>query len=107
MKNFNFRIFIISSLVIGLLVVISLMIEWDVEENGRTGLFEIIVGKSNWIFTFPICILFWMLDGKMFSAIFILVGLIFNTSLLSILIERFFYFRKKKKSKIPPVPNEL
>jgi hypothetical protein len=81
---------------------ISIMAEWDVEENGRIGLFWSILTKSYWIFSFPINILFWIFDYKI-SETFILIGLTLNTLSLSILIERLFYILKK--AKIPTRPN--
>ena len=102
MKNFNFRIFIISSLVIGLLVFISMMVQWGVEENSPgVGLFWIILAKSYWIFSFPINILFWIFEYKL-SPTFILAGLTFNNLLVSLLIERLFYLRKKQKFPLVP-----
>ena len=96
MKNFNFRIFIISFLVIGLLIFINILAAWGMAENGRTGLFWIILTKSYWIFSFPINMLFWILGYKI-STTFIFIGLILNSLLLSLLIERLFYLRKKSK----------
>jgi hypothetical protein len=106
MKKFNLRIFIISSLVIGLLTFISIMAEWAVEDNSPgIGLFWIILAKSFWVFSFPINL--WLLIFKFnFNASFILVLLILNSFLVGLFIERLFYLRKKK-SKIPPVPTGI
>jgi len=115
MKNFNLRIFIISSLVIGLLVFISMMAEWGVEENypDDVGLFWIILAKSFWIFSFPFSLLFWIFESiiippryEIITFTFVLAGLILNSFLIGLLIERLFYLRKKK-SKIPPVPTGI
>jgi hypothetical protein len=96
MKKFNLRIFIISFLVIGLLTCVSIIADEDVKKNGHGGLFLIFLAKSYWIICFPINILFWKYDYN-FTPTFILVGLTFNALLESILIERLFYLRKKRK----------
>src|SRR5689334_9407728 len=102
MKNFNLRLFIISSLIIGLLVFISLMAEWAWEDHyPDSGLFLTILAKSYWIFCSPFVILDWILDYKINENL-MLVGLTLNTLFLSLLIERLFY--KIKKRKFPTVP---
>lgn len=114
MKKFNLRIFIISSLVIGLLTFISIMAEWAVEDNSPgIGLFWIILAKSFWIFSFPFSLLFWIFESRIIppryetiTFAFILAGLILNSFLVGLFIERLFYLRKKK-SKFPPVPTGL
>jgi len=97
MKKFSFRIFIISFLIIGFLIFMSIMAEWHVEDNSPgVGLVPILLAKSYWIFSFPINILFWIYDYK-FGETFILIGLTLNTLSLSLLIERLFYILKKRK----------
>lgn len=114
MKNFNLRIFIISSLVIGLLVFVSMMAEWGLEENyPDVGFFWIILAKSFWIFSFPFSLLFWIFESRIippqYEAItytFILAGLILNSFLIGLLIERLLYLRRKK-SKTPPACTDI
>ena len=105
MKKFNLRIFIISSLVIGLLVFISMMAEWHVEDNSPgVGLFLILLAKSFWIFSFPFSLVFWIFESwiippryEIITYIFILGGLILNSFFIGLLIERIFYLRKKSR----------
>jgi hypothetical protein len=105
MKEFSFRIFIISFLVIGLFTFVSIIVDEGVKEYGHgVGLFWIIIAKSSWIFSFPVNLLFWIFDYKI-AVTFILIGLILNTFSLSLLIERLFYILKKRK--IPPVPTRI
>ena len=114
MKNFNLRIFIISSLVIGMLVFISMMAEWAWEDHyPNNGLFLTILAKSFWIFSFPFSLFFWIFESwivppryEIITYIFMLGGLILNSFFIGLLIERIFYLRKKT-SKLPPVPTDI
>jgi hypothetical protein len=102
MKNFNFRIFIISFFVIGLLIILSILADEAVKYQNPDTVLLRIIAKTYWIFSFPINILFWILDYNI-SPTFILIGFTSNSLLVSLLIERIFYLRKKKKSKSQPV----
>ncbi len=106
MRNFSFRIFITASLLMGFGFLLSYMIGFAVEDSEpNVNLFWEILSKAIYIFSFPIVELFWLF-GLPHSESALLSGCVSNCFLNGFLIERLFYFRKKKR-KQPPVPTVL
>jgi hypothetical protein len=101
MKNFSLRIFLFSSLVIGLLTFISMMAGWDLSDKAaETSLFWNILAKSFFVFNWALMLIDWLTGDNPNETLFI-VGIFLNCLLDGFIIERIFYlFHKKQK---PPV----
>ena len=102
MKNFSFRIFSLSSLVIGLLTFISMMASWGVVDNSPgVGVFWIILAKSFFVLNWALTFIVWM-SGDHPNEVLFIWGIFLNCFLNGFIIERLFSLRKK--SKIPNSP---
>jgi hypothetical protein len=105
MKNFSFRIFIVASIIMGVGLILSYLIAFGVDDKWPdVGIFWVILSKAFIIFSFPIVELYWLF-GTWQSDIY-LWEWILNCLLNGLIIERFFYWRRKK-SKIPSVRTRI
>ena len=98
MKNFNKQTFIISTVLIGLLLIPSFLAEWANDE-GTLGINIILLTLSKlfYVIRFPTHTLFWKLFSS--NAGFYMIGLILNCLFYGLLIERtipLFNFKKAK-----------
>jgi hypothetical protein len=105
MKNFNFRIFIVASIIMGVGLFLSYLVAFVVSDGGpHISIFWKILSAAFFVFSFPIFELYWIF-GPPDTDIF-LWGWVLNCLLNGLLIERVFYLRKKKQ-KVPPVPTGI
>lgn len=96
MKNFNLRIFVTSSLLIGLGTFISMMSGWDLSESAsKTDLFWYILSKSFYVFIWPLTTIHWLTKWEPSNFSFLVCGIILNCFLNGLIIERIFALRKK------------
>jgi hypothetical protein len=96
MKNFDKKTFIISTVLIGLLLIPCFFAAWG-EDEGTLGSNMILVTLSKlfYILRFPTHTLFWKLFS--FNAGLFMVGLILNCMFYGLIIERTISFLKFKK----------
>jgi hypothetical protein len=95
MKNFNFRIFIVASIIMGGGLFLSYMVAFGVSDSGpHISIFWKILSMTFFVFSFPILELYYLF-GPPDTDIF-LWGWVLNCLLNGLMIERLFYLRKKK-----------
>lgn len=97
LKNFNRQIFIIQTVLLGLLLVPSFLATWANEEgtlNKNSG-WQIFVDLF-YVLRFPTHTLFWSIINKA-GGFFYFIGLLLNCCFYSLLIERVVYLLRKPK----------
>jgi hypothetical protein len=101
MRKFNPLVFIISSILVGVLTYTSFIAGMAQRGDNLDSFFVKLFAPLFYIFRFPTHTLFNFGRGGGDSLYWI--GLLINSIFYGLLIERFFSL-SKKKSKIPPVP---
>jgi hypothetical protein len=98
MKNFNKQTFIISTVLVGLLLVPCFFAAWgDDEGTLDSNIIWVTLSKLFYILRFPTHTLFWKLFSMNITLFFI--GLILNCMFYGLLIERSFSLFKLSKAK--------
>ncbi len=98
MKNFDKRIFLNSTISVGLLLIPCFFAAWG-DDEGTLGSnrFWMTFSKVFYILRFPTHTLFWKFFS--FNAVFFFVGLILNCMFYGLLIERTIFLFKFAKAK--------
>ena len=97
MVKFNFKTFLIATVICGALTFVTLIAAAARDEGtGGNGIITITLEKLFYIFRFPTHTLFFQfMNGSMFF-----VGLFLNCLFYGLVIERFFSFYKRRESKV-------
>lgn len=107
MKNFNVFIFCVATTVMGFLTIFSFFAAWALDETGPDiGIIWKIGAAFFYVFRFPTHNLFWSFLDKHEGWGAFLLGLFINYLFYGFVIERVFYFVKRKR-KISPSPTNI
>jgi hypothetical protein len=106
MKKFNLRIFLIATVIIILLNLVSLSGLEARDTPNRSHTLLGIVGSFWTILRFPIFTFFWKFIYHPFNIILFSIAVFLNCAFYGVIVERIFYLIRKK-SKFPPVPTGI
>ena len=105
MKNFNITIFLISTIIVGLLLIPSFLAAFGVDEGTLRpdDTFWNFFARLFYVFRFPTHTLLWPIITKG-GALTFFGGLFFNCLFYGLVIERIVsWFRMKKENNIAPI----
>jgi len=105
-NKFNRKLFLISTLIVFLLVIVIFFAEWFVDDQYRNHLSWKIIQGLTYIIRFPTHTLFWNFLTRKDNLLYYFGSLLINCIFYGIVVERIFSLLRRKAN-IPRVPTDI